>query len=78
MIEDVVGGVFRFIGSVIADVVFELLIKGPGYLVVKQFSKRSPNPDGFIVVLVGLLFWAFVGVAGYFVYQEISGAAMLD
>jgi hypothetical protein len=76
MIEEVVGGIFkvlgRFIGQFIIEVLFELLLKGPGYLISKQFTKSDPNPDGFIVLLCGLLFWLVIGFGTYGIYSTIG------
>ena len=75
-VEDLAEGLLRFVGRVIAqicvDIVFELLIKGPGYLLAKllgRSGKPDPDPDGFLVIAAGLLFWAVVGLAIYFLYR---------
>lgn len=77
MIEDVFEGVFRFLGRFlgyfIMEILFELLIKGPGYFISKLFTTSDPDPDGLMVVLVGLMFWVIVGVLSYSVYINISG-----
>ena len=82
-VEDLAEGILRFVGRVVAqffvDVVFELLIKGPGYVLAKLLSRsgaKELDPDGFLVVTTGLLFWVVVGVAAYFVYRTFtSGTA---
>ena len=78
MIEDVVSGIFkvlgRFIGQIFIEVIFELLLKGPGYFINKQFTKRDPDPDGFAVVLSGFAFWLIIGASVYGVYSNLSGA----
>ena len=75
MIEEVVGGVFkilgRFLGQIFLEIVFEFLIKGPGYLISKSLSKSNPDPDGLAVVIFGILFWLVIGVAVYIVYTSI-------
>ena len=74
MIEDVVEGIFRvvgrFIGQIFIEIVFELLIKGPGYFISKVFTKHDPNPDGFVVVITGILFWVVVGFGFYSIYSS--------
>lgn len=78
MIEDVVGGAFkvlaRFVGQFFFEIVFELLVKGPGYFIVKQLAKRDPNPDGFAVIITGIAFWAAIGFGAYTIYSNIGGS----
>lgn len=76
MIEDVVEGIFkilaRFMGQIFIEIIFELLLKGPGYFISKQFTKRDPDPDGFIVIITGIIFWVVVGVSVYSIYSNIG------
>ncbi len=41
--EEIVGGVIKFVGRIVVqflvEVVFEVLLKGPGYLIVKSFDR---------------------------------------
>ncbi|WP_444930364.1 hypothetical protein ACJJIF_00810 [Microbulbifer sp. SSSA002] len=78
MIEEVVGGFFRvighFLGHIFIEIIFELLLKGPGYFISKQFTKRDPDPDGLIVVLIGFLFWIALGIGAYSMYATVGGA----
>jgi len=70
-------GSLRFIGSIIAEVILELLVKGPGYLICKPFRKDI-DPDSAWVVFVGLVFWVLVATGGYFTYTHISEAIAVD
>ena len=54
----------RFLLHVALDLVFEILIKGAGYLIVRPF-KRSVDPDGIVVVITGLAFWLTVGAVAF-------------
>lgn len=78
MIEEVVGGIFKVVGRFFVqfflEVIFELLLKGPGYFFSKQFTKRDPDPDGFIVVLTGFVFWVALGLSAYGLYQYVEGS----
>ncbi len=75
MIGDVVGeaagGLLKFIGRLIFEVVFEFLIKGAGYILCRPFSRRTLDPDGGLVVVVGLTFWVTVGVAIYAIKRQL-------
>lgn len=64
MIEDVAGGVLKFIGRLVLEVIFEGLIQGTGYLLCRPFSKKL-SPDSWIVVFVGCAFWVVVGLVIY-------------
>lgn len=68
---EIVGGALRVVGHVIAEVVFEFLIKGAGYLMCRPFSRRV-NPDSGVVVCVGLLFWAGVILFAYVSYRSAN------
>jgi hypothetical protein len=72
MIEDVVEGIFkvlgRFLGHFLLEVIFELLIKSPGYFIAKAFTKGSPDPDGFIAIAFGILFWSVIDFGIYAVF----------
>ena len=76
MIEDVAGGIFRvvgrFIGRILVETVFELFLKGPGYFSGKLFSKGNPDPDGFIVLITGIIFWVAVGFGAYSIYSNLG------
>jgi hypothetical protein len=79
-IEDLAEGILRFVGRVIAqifvDIVFEILIKGPGYFFMRlsvRFGAKEPDPDGFAVAIAGILFWAIVGLGAYFLYRAFTG-----
>ena len=78
MIEDVVGGIFRvlgrFISQIFIDIVFEIFLKGPGYFIGRMFTKGDPDPDGFIVVTTGILFWAVQGFGIFSIYSSIGGS----
>lgn len=72
--EDVVGGIFKFIGRAIGQIfielILELLIKGPSYLIIKFFSKNNEKePTENKLIIIGLLFWCFVGSCAYLVFK---------
>lgn len=78
MIEDVISGAVKAIGRagfhILFDIIIEEMIKAPGYFICKRLSSSSPNPDGFLVIITGLLFWVVLGFSGYMIYQNISAA----
>lgn len=45
----------------IFEILFELAIKVPGFLILRCFRPKS-DPDGCLVVLLGLMFWLLVGL----------------
>lgn len=74
---EVLGGALRVIGRILVEVVFEICIKGLGYLVCRPFS-RSVNFDGVLVAVVGLVTWAIILIALYFGYELISAQIEID
>ncbi len=54
-------------GQFLTEVVVELLIKGPGYLIARMF-KPGIDPDSAWSVVFGLVFWAILGGFGYLAY----------
>jgi len=62
IIGEVAGGALKFIGRLFLEIVFEFLIKGAGYILCSPFSRKKLNPDGGLVVIVGMVFWVAVGV----------------
>ncbi len=78
MIEEVVEGFFKFaariIGQIFIELIFEILIKGPGYFIVKLFSVEAPDTDSARVIFTGVLFWLLIGFGSYGVYSAVSSS----
>ena len=70
-------GIFKLIGRFFAEVIFEILIKGAGYLICRIFSKRV-DPDGILVVLVGITFWGIIGGGAFLLYEYIQLQLTID
>lgn len=50
--------IFEAILRGLFEIVIEVLIKGPGYLILRLMGSRSgADPDGCLVFVVGCLFW---------------------
>lgn len=73
MIEDVFEGIFiifgRFVGYIIIEILFEIVLKGPGCVIYRLFSKQDPQADALVVTLLGLIFWVVIGFIGYMIYS---------
>jgi hypothetical protein len=74
---EVLGGVVRFIGGLIVDVVLEIAIRGPGYLICRLFKKNIDAESNWVVV-TGIVFWLLVGVVAYFFYSYLSEQLLID
>jgi len=77
-VEELAAGLFhllgRFLGYFLLEIVFEILIKGPGYLIVKYLlggNKDERDPDGILVLFMGIAFWLAIVLLGYLVYTYI-------
>lgn len=73
VIDELAGGllrvVARFIGEILVSLIFEIIIKGPGYIIVKFLSKPKSEPGEGVSTVVGILFWLLVGCISFYVYQ---------
>ena len=67
--ECVVGAV-RIVVGALAEIGGELLIRGPGYLVCRLFSRNVDFESG-TVVISGLLFWVVIGTVAYAITRHI-------
>ena len=74
---ELLGGVLRAIGSIFVEVILEIAIRGPGYLISRMF-RNDIDPDGGWVVVVGLVFWIVIGVISYFAYSYFSQVLAVD
>ena len=77
IVGELLGGVFKFLGRLFIEFVIELIIKGSGYLICRMFSK-DVDPDGVLVILVGLMFIGMVGWGIYFVYDYVQLQLAMD
>ena len=64
---ELLGGVLRFVGSLLVEVLLEILIRGPGYWLCRLL-KKDVSPDGVAVVLVGILFWICLLTSAWFLW----------
>jgi|GraSoi2013_100cm_1033763.scaffolds.fasta_scaffold496267_2 hypothetical protein len=72
---EVIAGILRVIGQFVLELVLEILIKGPGYVIVRALRRRKDiDPEGAVVILVGILFWVVLVVGGYVAYRYVAAA----
>ncbi|WP_255875775.1 hypothetical protein, partial [Microbulbifer elongatus] len=75
-VEEVIGGVFRFLGRFIVETIFaaivEVMFQFPGNLICKPFTKQGREPNGFLIVITSILFWLLVAALGYTAYFALS------
>ncbi len=74
-VAEIAGELLGFIGRILlqffVEIVFEILVKGVGYLIVRPFN-RNIDPDGAVVIVVGIVFWLSL-IGGLWIgYQEIQ------
>lgn len=61
--------VLRVIGAILSDVVLEIIIRGPGYLICRAFDKNI-DADSVLVVVIGFAFWIVLAIAGYILFSQ--------
>jgi hypothetical protein len=71
IVGEVAGGALKFIGRMFLEIIFEFLIKSTGYVLCRPFSRRRLDPDGGLVVVVGLVFWIAVGIGIYAIKRHV-------
>ncbi len=70
---EIASGFLEIIGRIFMELILEILIKGPGYLIVKIFTKKNINPDSFLVIVIGLIVWVIFGYGVFLVYSIAKG-----
>ena len=73
---DIAVGLFEVIIRVVGEILLEIIVKGPGYVIVRLFNPPKSgevDPDGALAIAVGIAFWVLIGVAAFFTYMVISG-----
>ena len=65
---EALGGVARFAGRVLFEIVFELIVQGTGHLLLR-FLRPKSDPGDTASAIVGLLFWAGVVAGGFWLYH---------
>ena len=76
-VADLTEVVVRFIGRLFTEVLIEFLCKGMGYLICRKFNEDI-DTDGFIVLIVGLLFWVIVIVSAVLIYDTLVQQIAID
>ena len=68
---EAIGAVARIVGRLIVEVVFELLVRGTGYAVLRSL-RPSREPGETASALVGLVVWAGVIAACVWLYHAAA------
>lgn len=76
-VGDLLEVVGRFLLRILNEVLIEFLCRGTGYLICKPF-KSNVDPDGFLVVAVGFIFWLSAIILGFHLYEFIQIDQCLD
>ena len=77
-VGEIAGELLSFLGRILmqffVEIVFEILVKGVGFLIVRPFN-RNINPDSALVIVVGIMFWLSL-IGGLWIgYQGIPAGA---
>jgi len=70
---DIAAGLFEIIVRLIVEVLLEIIVKGPGYVLVRISKGKEAEPDGALVITLGVTFWLLIGLGAFFVYLIMSG-----
>ena len=76
---DIATGLFEFVGRIIGqlfvDIILDILIRGPGYMIVRVLSgskKDISDQDCIVITFAGVVFWIFIGFGIYLIFPNIS------
>ena len=64
-------------GQILLEAILEVLVKGTGYFICRQFN-RDIDPDGFVVIAVGMLVVVAFALGGYVVVKEVIDFVAID
>ena len=67
---ELLGGTVRVVSHIVVEVVLEILIRGPGYLICRTLRKGI-DPESGWVALAGVMFWMLMAIGGYFAYMHM-------
>ncbi len=70
---EALGGIFRFIGRILFEMVFEVVIRGTGYALVRLFRPQA-DPSDTACAVVGLSVWVGAAVGGFWLYRHLAAA----
>lgn len=62
--EAIVEGVVRILMRFLIDIVLDVLIKGPGHLLMHLFRPGKPRSEG-VCAMLGMALWALVAALAY-------------
>lgn len=68
---EALGGLLRVLGWLFFEIVFELMIQGTGYWLLRRI-RRSDEPSAAASGAAGLLFWVAIAAAGFWLYMLAS------
>lgn len=70
---EALGGIARFVGRILFEIVFEFIIQGTGSALLRLFRPRS-EPSDTACALVGILFWVGAVVSGLWLHHYLAAA----
>lgn len=70
-LDDLAGEALRGAFRVVGRVLFEILLKGTGYVVIQLF-RPGKEPSEEKCALVGLLAWAAIAVGAFLLHRQMS------
>ena len=76
-VVDLIEVVARFFGRIVSEVLVEFLCKGMGFLICRKF-KKDIDPDGFMVFIVGFLFWVIFVILVFATYDTLVQQIEID
>jgi len=64
-----IGGALRLIAQFFLEIILEIVIRGPGYLICRLFRKGI-DPDSGWVAVAGIVFWVTLVFGSIFCFRN--------
>ena len=68
-------GIFQLIVDFVSDIIFEILVKGSGYIILRyifQMGRRKElDPDSAGVIITGIIFWMLLGFGVFMIWKYL-------
>jgi hypothetical protein len=66
-----IGGALRLIVQFFLEIILEIVVRGPGYLICRLFDKDI-DPEGGWVAITGIVFWIGLVSGGIFLWHKLG------
>jgi hypothetical protein len=70
IVGELIGAVLRVVGRMVFEILAEVFLYGTGRVLLSPFFRRGKEPPDWLCLIVGLLAWLTVVLAGWIAYSQ--------